>query len=101
MTRNLVVRRWGTPQATVGSVNEPRVKEENGVRFNEKWVYREPLGDQRRPRERVVYWDRYDFVASFIVQADGRAVREDAQDVLCGMDDRQYLPAGPSCPTDT
>jgi hypothetical protein len=92
VTRNLVVRRWGTPQVTVGSVNEPRAMEENGVRFNEKWVYRTPPGDPPRPRERLVYWNRYDFVASFVLEADGRLVREDAQRALGGLDDRLYRP---------
>ena len=40
--RNMIVQRWGTPAATVGSVNEPRERSENGVAFNEKWLYRVP-----------------------------------------------------------
>src|SRR3970282_1006840 len=84
LTRNLVVQRWGTPQLTVGSVNEPRVSEENGIRFNEKWVYRAPRADPARPRERIVYWNRYDFVASFIVDTTGRLVREKAEEILSG-----------------
>jgi hypothetical protein len=93
VTRNLVVQCWGMPDATIGSVNEPREGEENGVSFNEKWTYRHVGGDPRSPRQRMVYWRRYDFVASFLVEADGALVREDAA-VLCGgLNDRLYRPS--------
>ena len=45
VTRNLIVQRLGTPDVTVGSVNEPREREEHGLRFNEKWVYRRGRGE--------------------------------------------------------
>ena len=48
ISRNLVVQRWGTPNATVGSVNEPREMEEHGHRFNEKWIYRLSAAPTRR-----------------------------------------------------
>ena len=92
--RNLVVQRWGTPQTTVGSLNEPREQVENGVEFNEKWVYRLPRAEPDDPRERIVYWRRYDFVASFLVGADGRIVREDPAALLSGLRSRGYLPDG-------
>src|SRR4051794_8790039 len=60
--RNIVVQRWGTPQGTVGSVNEPRERAENGVCFNEKWLYRVPGRGTQPGYERIVYWLRYDFV---------------------------------------
>lgn len=92
--RNLVVQRWGTPQGTLGSVNEPREREEHGVRFNEKWTYRLRRPEPTDPRERLVYWHRYDFVASFIVDANGRVVREDPRELLAGLRDREYRPVG-------
>jgi hypothetical protein len=46
--------RWGEPDAWVGSVNDPRTREEVGIRFNEKWIYYLPGGEQR-----WVYWHRY------------------------------------------
>jgi len=73
--RNLVVQRWGTPTAIVGSVNEPREMEERGHRFNEKWIYRS-AGTLDAPAERVIYWLRYDFVASYLVGQGGDATRE-------------------------
>ncbi len=90
--RNLVVQRWGTPQVTIGSVNEPREAEENGVRFNEKWIYRNLPSALAPARERWVYWNRYDFVASFLVDREGRVTREDATALLTGLDDRLYRP---------
>jgi hypothetical protein len=90
VTRNLVVQRWGTPQETLGSVNEPREMEENGVSFNEKWAYRNARTEAQPSRERVIYWHRYDFVASFLVDADGRCVREDPTLFLEGLTDRSY-----------
>ena len=70
--RNLVVRFFGTPDATEGTVNEPRERQEHGHRFNEKWVYRQPRHDPAQAVERIVYWRRYDFVGSMIrCQAEG------------------------------
>ncbi len=89
--RNAVVECWGTPNVTSGSLNEPRDREENGVRFNEKWVYRLAHPEPDDPVQRIVYWHRYDFVASFLVGADGRLVREDPR-VLTRVADREYLP---------
>ena len=64
-------QRWGVPDDVVGSVNDPRTHEENGVRWNEKWIYRRDDGE-----ERVVYWHRYDGRGVFLVSADGSAKRE-------------------------
>ncbi len=63
----------GAPTDQVGSVNDPRVREEYGVRWNEKWIYRRP-GSQEI--ERVVLWNRYDFVGVFRVRPDGSAESE-------------------------
>jgi hypothetical protein len=92
VTRNHVVQRWGTPHATVGSVNEPRETEEHGVRFNEKWVYRLPQLDPRKPKERVLYWMRYDLVGSFLVNGDGTMAPEDLTRQLADIADRLYRP---------
>ena len=48
-------KRWGLPDESEGSVNDPRTCEENGIRYNEKWIYLLPEGDRR-----IVYWHRYD-----------------------------------------
>ena len=92
--RNMVVQRWGTPQTTVGSLNEPREREEHDVRFNEKWIYRAPRDEPSRPRERVVYWLRYDFVASFLVGRDGQVTREDPRALVEGLTAREFVPEG-------
>lgn len=77
--RNHVVRFFGTPDATEGSVNEPREREENGIRFNEKWIYKHPRRDPAQAAERILYWRRYDFQGSMIRKhgADGW-LRDDA-----------------------
>lgn len=93
ITRNVVVRRWGTPQATEGSVNEAREWEEQGHRVNEKWVYHAPRHEPARPRARIFYWLRYDFVASYVVDADGRTVRDDPRPLVAGIADRLFVPA--------
>ena len=92
VSRNLVVQRWGTPNATIGSVNEPREMEEHGHRFNEKWTYRLSPTAPDQPKERLIYWLRYDFVAAYLVTAGGAAVREDLASVLGGLRDRRYHP---------
>jgi len=92
LRRNVVVQRWGTPQVTIGSLNEPREREEHGVVFNEKWVYKLPRVEPTDPPERLVYWLRYDFVASLLVGADGRISREDPAALAGGLSSRGYLP---------
>lgn len=91
--RNAVVQRWGTPQETIGSVNEPREQEEHGHRFNEKWVYRWAQPEPDQPTQRWVYWLRYDFVASYLVGRSGDLRREDLGAMLAGVPDRRFHPA--------
>ncbi len=67
MTRSRWVELFGTPTEQEGSVNEPRAKVDAGVRWNEKWTYRE-VGR----RDRIVLWYRYDLVGVFRVEEDGR-----------------------------
>ena len=71
--RATVWKRLGAPTDQVGSVNDPRAVEENGVRWNEKWIYRAPEG---QTIERVVLWNRYDFLGAFRIAADGSAEPE-------------------------
>lgn len=67
-----VRERFGLPDEQIGNVNDPRTREENGVRWNEKWVYLLPGGGRR-----IIYWHRYDFRGA-IVQAPDGAVRKEA-----------------------
>jgi hypothetical protein len=80
--RDDVVRLFGTPDETVGSVNDPRAYVEHGIEFNEKWVYRWPRNEPTRPRARAIYWKRYDFVASVRIEQDGSEVRESPADLV-------------------
>jgi hypothetical protein len=64
--------RWGEPDLWEGSVNDPRTREEHGVRWNEKWVWLLPDGARR-----VVYWHRYDFRGALLVSPSGE-VREES-----------------------
>lgn len=94
VARNAVVQAWGTPSATVGSVNEPREQEEHGHRFNEKWTYRLAATAPDQPVARVIYWLRYDFVAAYLITGDGVATPEDVTRVLRHQRDRRFRPAG-------
>lgn len=77
--RNLIVKFFGTPDATEGSVNEPREREENGVRFNEKWTYKHPRRDPANAAERIIYWRRYDYRGSMIRRTAGGEWSADEQ----------------------
>ena len=81
--RNAVVKYFGTPDQTEGSVNEPREREEHGMRFNEKWTYRRPLRDPASAVDRIIYWHRYDYVGSMIrTSPDGAWQMDDLQRAL-------------------
>ena len=71
--RATVWKRLGAPVDQIGSVNEPRTREEYGVRWNEKWIYR---GTDGRSVIRIVLWNRYDLVGVFRLRADGSAEPE-------------------------
>ena len=64
----------GGPDEQIGSVNDPRTFEEQGRVWNEKWVYWRPGS---RDPERVVLWNRYDFLGVFRVAEDGTLVPEE------------------------
>ena len=63
--------RWGQPDERSGSVNDPRVHEEHGIRYNERWVYH-----LERGKRRLVYWERYDFRGVVLEDANGRVTKE-------------------------
>jgi hypothetical protein len=63
--------RWGAPDEWEGSVNDPRTREEHGIRFNEKWVYVLPDGSRR-----LVYWHRYDFRGALRERPGGTVDKE-------------------------
>ena len=67
-TRESVWRQLGAPTDQLGSVNDPRTRTDHGVAWNEKWVYRSQAGEGV---ERVVLWNRYDFLGAFRVAPDG------------------------------
>ena len=85
LTRNDVVRLFGTPSETLGSVNEPRQQHEAGFQYNERWIYDRPKNEPSRPKQRVIYWQRYDFVASERVERDGHRVPESASELLARL----------------
>jgi hypothetical protein len=58
---------WGLPDESEGSVNDPRTLEENGIRYNEKWIYLLPGGDRR-----IVYWHRYNCRGVRVEDTNGR-----------------------------
>ena len=64
-------KRFGAPTDQEGSVNDPRTRDEHGVTWNEKWIYRGGDGVSVR---RIVLWNRYDLVGAFDVGPDGSVV---------------------------
>jgi hypothetical protein len=94
IARNEIVRLFGTPTETVGSVNEPRQQHEAGFQYNERWIYDRPKNEPSRPKARVIYWQRYDFVASARIEQSGQWVRESPAELLDRHPDlRLHLPA--------
>jgi hypothetical protein len=71
--RDVIWKRFGPPTEQIGSVNDPRTQEECGVKWNEKWLYRDPEGDGS---DRVVLWNRYDLLGVFTLKPDGNVERE-------------------------
>ena len=85
LTRNDIVRLFGTPSETIGSVNEPRQQHEAGFQYNERWIYDRPKNEASRPEARVIYWQRYDFVASERIERDGHRVPESPDELLARL----------------
>lgn len=65
--RREVWEKLGPPTDQVGSVNDPRMHDEHGVRWNEVWIYRGEDGQA----ERVVLWYRYELQGVFRLKPDG------------------------------
>jgi hypothetical protein len=63
----------GDPTDQIGSVNDPRVHEEHGQRWNEKWLYSARHGEEGTL---AVLWNRYDFLGAFRLLPDGTAQPE-------------------------
>ena len=78
LSRNEIVRLFGTPDHTTGSVNEPRLTVEHGIEFNEKWVYDRPRHEPSRPKQRLIYWQRYEPGG----RAPGRAGRPSGSGII-------------------
>ena len=68
--REQVWKMLGAPTEQVGSVNDPRKREDYGRKWNEKWIY---LDEDGRSVDKVVLWLRYDFVGAF--GADGSPIK--------------------------
>lgn len=106
-TRNAVVALLGTPTRTEGSLNEPRLAEENGLRFNEKWCYNELRSDPSGLPMRVVYWMRYDLVGTCVRAGASEpwcadqtlaAALANADDRLAPLDGSRNPPVAPRAP---
>jgi hypothetical protein len=73
LDRVAVWKLLGAPADQLGSVNDPRTAQEQGLCWNEKWIYRDAeLGHVIR----VVLWNRYDLVGAFRVDESGVYARE-------------------------
>ena len=92
-TRNMVVTRLGTPDRTEGSLNDPRERVEDGVRYNEKWLYPHLGDDPAGVPIRVVYWLRYDFVATMVRASEDQSWRPDTSLVESLRDAPSRLPS--------
>lgn len=66
--RGSLAARLGQPTEQEGSANEPRTRQEQGVRWNEKWIYRDPEG---QGFDRVVLWLRADLQGVWRIGPDG------------------------------
>jgi hypothetical protein len=75
--RNAVVAILGTPDRTEGSLDDPREREENGVLFNEKWIYTNLRSDPAGAAMRTVYWMRYDFRGTAVRDSDAEPWQPD------------------------
>jgi hypothetical protein len=75
--RNAIVAILGTPDRTEGSLDDPREREEDGVRFNEKWIYTHLRSDPAGATMRTVYWMRYDFRGTAVRNSEAEPWRAD------------------------
>jgi hypothetical protein len=80
----------GTPDRTAGSLNSPVQLEEFGIRYNEKWTYEHLVRDPAGVPQRVIYWERYDFVATLVRGGPNDQWRPDTKlaEAVAALDDR-------------
>lgn len=104
-SRNAIVAILGTPDRAEGSLDDPREREENGVRFNERWLYTHLHDDPAGAAMRVVYWTRYDFRGTFVRNSEDTPWRPDQALIeaaarrdprLPPLDRSHHQPIGPS-----
>jgi hypothetical protein len=88
ISRNLVVKCWGTPNATVGSVNEPRELEEHGHRFTRSECIDSPTSSRSTDRTHHLL-ESLRFRKEHIRQKAGMT-EEDVSRVLASQRDRRY-----------
>ena len=69
-TREEVWKSLGAPTDQLGSVNDPRTREDFGRKWNEKWIY---LDEDGKSIDKVVLWLRYDLVGAFA--SDGSPIK--------------------------
>ena len=69
LTHRLARERYGEPDEWEGSVNDPRTREEHGIRFNERWTYHLRGGGRRQ-----VYWHRYACRGVLEIAPDGSVI---------------------------
>jgi hypothetical protein len=89
VTRNSIVALLGTPHTIEGSLNDPVEREEFGIHYNEKWGYEDLGNDPAGVSNRVVYWHRYDFVATMVRANEKEEWRPDTQ--LAGASNRMSV----------
>ncbi len=77
--RNQVVGLLGTPDRTEGSLNDPREQHEDSIIYNEKWIFEHLENDPAGAWQRIVYWHRYDFVATLIRASPQKQWQRDEQ----------------------
>jgi hypothetical protein len=90
--RNAIVAILGTPDRTEGSLDDPREREEDGVRFNEKWIYTHLRDDPAGVAMRTVYWMRYDFRATAVRNGEAEPWRPDSALVEAAAKRNDRLP---------
>lgn len=79
VSRNQIVALLGSPDRTVGSLNSPIELEENGIPFNEKWIYEHLVDDPAGAPMRAVYWHRYDLTGTVVRNGADEDWRSDAK----------------------
>lgn len=103
--RNQVVGLLGTPDRTEGSLNDPREQRDDSIVYNEKWIFEHLENDPAGALQRIVYWHRYDFVATLIRFSPQEQWRPDERfaDLLLSTDSRvsepELAPNPPITPT--